>query len=106
MDLFPLPALSALRGTSTAIISGQSLSPLSSATSTFTVSAWPNTKAVEFSVAAQAIYVTFDGSVPTATNGLTIPAGSVLTWSINRIAAAKIRAATNGAIVYGVPLVY
>lgn len=101
---YPLPAVS---GLSSLPLSGQTLSPTTSTTSTFAVSAWPNTKVVEFTVSAQDVYVTFDGSEPTASNGLVLKADTgPLTWSIDRIKIAGFRAATNGAVVYGVPLYY
>jgi hypothetical protein len=104
MDTFPLPSVT---GLSSLPVSGQAIAPGAASTATFTASAWPDTKLVEISVSTAAVTVTFDGSVPTATNGLIIPAGiAPFTWSINKAIAAKFRAVSGTAAVYGVPLYY
>ena len=54
------------------------------------------------SVSTQAAYLTTDGSAPTSTNGLTLPAGSVTYFPFGE--SLTVLAATAGAVVNAIPL--
>lgn len=85
-------------------LSGQTLSITTSAN--VTLSAFPGAQYVELTVTSQNAYVTFDGSVPSSSNGLVLvkDLGSIV-WTIDQALAAKFRAAANLASIYATPMV-
>lgn len=91
--LFPAPGLS-----------GQSLSVTTSTTST--ISAFQGANFVAVTISTQNVYVTFDGSTPSSTNGAVIVAGKrTLFWPIDKALAAKFRSVTSTASIIAEPMV-
>lgn len=85
-------------------VSGQSISAGTSSSVQF--SAFPAAQFVELSVTSQDVYVTFDGSTPSSTNGVYLPKNTTqIQWPIERALAAKFIGAANTAVVYGTPMV-
>jgi hypothetical protein len=59
---------------------------------------------VEFQVRTDAVTYRTDGTAPTATVGISIPAGTTLTWSRSKFNQAQFIRVTNDAVVYACPL--
>jgi hypothetical protein len=60
------------------------------------------TRALLISVSSASVYVTFDGSVPSATNGVTMPAGTLIT--VPTAAAPTVLAASGTPVFNAIPL--
>jgi hypothetical protein len=85
-------------------LSAQTLSATTSSNVSF--SAFPAAQFVELTVTGQNAYVTFDGTTPSAVNGLVLVANTpAVVWPIDKALAAAFRGASNTAVIYGTPMV-
>lgn len=84
---------------------GQTLTVGASAVPITTVYTSLNVAAVFFDIQTADVYVTFDGTTPSATNGNLLKAGEKYNWSNGIISAAKfIRSASTDAVIHFSPL--